>query len=51
MTDNIARMSALPEPELVAEAAELAGAHEAILRLPEATRPGSARTATRSPTA
>ena len=35
VTDNIARMSALPEPELVAEAAELAGAHEAILRLPE----------------
>jgi ABC-type protease/lipase transport system fused ATPase/permease subunit len=42
VTDNIARMSALPEPELVAEAAELAGAHEAILRLPEgyATRLG-----------
>lgn len=42
VTDNIARMSALPEPELVAEAAELAGAHEAILRLPDgyATRLG-----------
>ena len=35
VTDDIARMSALPEPELVAEAAELAGAHEAILRLPD----------------
>ncbi|NOX40352.1 MAG: type I secretion system permease/ATPase [Alphaproteobacteria bacterium] len=35
ITENIARMSTEPDPELVVKAAQKAGAHEMILRMPQ----------------